>query len=272
MVNSNNVTTSLDQNGLLEDKLNNIFSTIDDPAMNEPIFNYTQNDISSNFTLNHTSLYKSINTQKDPIMHKPSEMEHESSENSQANVSSQDNYIIEVPEKKSFFEKIRSSFSNIFKRFTQKSLPDPNVTKAKHTNMSFEDYDRKYTIMSAIRSMGDRITNATRNTFGKNNKKAIKNNATIISPPTKEDIPKTPTTPSEKDIISPKLQPTRTSNSFDQYVLHNEGNKLEHNAMANIKANRVAQSSKSKSSISVGQTHSTNPENSNEKGNDGPTQ
>ena len=178
--------------------------------------------------------------------------------------SNSDNYLIEVNEKKSFFKNIRSGFSNIFKRMNQKSLPNPNESKAKHTNMSLDDYDRKVSFMSAIRSLGDKIANATKaiTHLSNSNKQPLNTPANMDyqnNSGQNLDISNNPNSANKKDFIKPKAvesvaksQPRESQTNFDKFIrLNNSGNQIEKAAMASKK-------SKSNNIISKNKDVSTN--------------
>lgn len=275
----------------LENTLQNIMGAIEDPAKDQPIYIQSEdfekqenvinmtNDFASfdsqidnSFaTIRPTSIYQEITNPKDSTLHKPSEAEKTQTEPMSENKEQQDTYIMEVPAKKNLFENIRNGISNLFKRFTQKALPDPTATKAKHTNMSLEDYDRKSSIMSTIRSIGDKITNVTKSitTLGRTNKEPVKNTATVISTSSKEEINETPNATDKKITTQQKTEQEKKSkpfSPFDQWKVNNEGNRLEHNAMSKMEA----KDKRARTSITIGQPNSSdNRTNKNdEKSND----
>ncbi len=180
-------------------------------------------------------------------------------------------YLVEVNEKKSFFQTIKSGVSNFFKRINQKSLPNPNESKAKHTNMSLDDYDRKARFMSAIRSFGDKITNATKaiTNLSKANKQPLNTPASMDYQNNSEqnlDISGNPSsTNTKKDFIKPKAvetvaksQPRESHTNFDKFIkVNNAGNKIEQAAMSTKKTPNTADISQTKSN---GQSHDDNDE------------
>ncbi len=275
----------------LEGTLQNIMESIEDPAKDQPIYiqsedfekqenviNMTDDfasfdsQVDNSFaTIRPNSIYQEITNPKDSTLHKPSEAEKTQTEPMSENKEQQDTYIMEVPAKKNLFENIRNGISNLFKRFTQKALPDPTATKAKHTNMSLEDYDRKSSIMSTIRSIGDKITNVTKSitTLGRTNKEPVKNAATVISTSSKEEINETPNATDKKITTQQKTEQEKKSkpfSPFDQWKVNNEGNRLEHNAMSKMEA----KDKRARTSITIGQPNSSdNRTNKNdEKSND----
>lgn len=181
------------------------------------------------------------------------------------------NYLVEVNEKKSFFQTIKSGVSNFFKRINQKSLPNPNESKAKHTNMSLDDYDRKASFMSAIRSFGDKITNATKaiTNLSKANKQPLNTPASMDyqnNSGQNLDISGNPSSANtKKDFIKPKAvetvaksQPRESHTSFDKFIkVNNAGNKIEQAAMSTKKTPNTADISQTKSN---GQSHDDNDE------------
>lgn len=181
------------------------------------------------------------------------------------------NYLVEVNEKKSFFQTIKSGVSNFFKRINQKSLPNPNESKAKHTNMSLDDYDRKASFMSAIRSFGDKITNATKaiTNLSKANKQPLNTPASMDyqnNSGQNLDISGNPNSANtKKDFIKPKAvetvaksQPRESHTSFDKFIkVNNAGNKIEQAAMSTKKTTNTADISQTKSN---GQSHDDNDE------------
>lgn len=181
------------------------------------------------------------------------------------------NYLVEVNEKKSFFQTIKSGVSNFFKRINQKSLPNPNESKAKHTNMSLDDYDRKASFMSAIRSFGDKITNATKaiTNLSKANKQPLNTPASMDyqnNSGQNLDISGNPSSANtKKDFIKPKAvetvaksQPRESHTSFDKFIkVNNAGNKIEQAAMSTKKTTNTADISQTKSN---GQSHDDNDE------------
>ncbi len=181
------------------------------------------------------------------------------------------NYLVEVNEKKSFFQTIKSGVSNFFKRINQKSLPNPNESKAKHTNMSLDDYDRKASFMSAIRSFGDKITNATKaiTNLSKANKQPLNTPASMDyqnNSGQNLDISGNPSSANtKKDFIKPKAvetvaksQPRESHASFDKFIkVNNAGNKIEQAAMSTKKTPNTTNISQTKSN---GQSHDDNDE------------
>lgn len=181
------------------------------------------------------------------------------------------NYLVEVNEKKSFFQTIKSGVSNFFKRINQKSLPNPNESKAKHTNMSLDDYDRKASFMSAIRSFGDKITNATKaiTNLSKANKQPLNTPASMDyqnNSGQNLDISGNPNSANtKKDFIKPKAvetvaksQPRESHTSFDKFIkVNNAGNKIEQAAMSTKKTPNTTNISQTKSN---GQSHDDNDE------------
>lgn len=179
------------------------------------------------------------------------------------------NYLVEVNEKKSFFQTIKSGVSNFFKRINQKSLPNPNESKAKHTNMSLDDYDRKASFMSAIRSFGDKITNATKaiTNLSKANKQPLNTPASMDyqnNSGQNLDISENPNSANtKKDFIKPKAvetvaksQPRESHTSFDKFIkVNNAGNKIEQAAMSTKKTTNTADIAQTKSN---GQSHDDN--------------
>lgn len=180
-------------------------------------------------------------------------------------------YLVEVNEKKSFFQTIKSGVSNFFKRINQKSLPNPNESKAKHTNMSLDDYDRKASFMSAIRSFGDKITNATKaiTNLSKANKKPLNTPASMDyqnNSGQNLDISGNPSSANtKKDFIKPKAvetvaksQPRESHTNFDKFIkVNNAGNKIEQAAMSTKKTANTTNISQTKSN---GQSHDDNDE------------
>lgn len=275
----------------LEGTLQNIMESIEDPAKDQPIYIQSQDfekqenvinmtddfasfdsQVDNSFaTIRPNSIYQEITNPKDSTLHKPSEAEKTQTEPMSENKEQQDTYIMEVSAKKNLFENIRNGISNLFKRFTQKALPDPTATKAKHTNMSLEDYDRKSSIMSTIRSIGDKITNVTKSitTLGRTNKEPVKNAATVISTSSKEEINETPNATDKKITTQQKTEQEKKSkpfSPFDQWKVNNEGNRLEHNAMSKMEA----KDKRARTSLTIGQPNSSdNRTNKNdEKSND----
>ncbi len=181
------------------------------------------------------------------------------------------NYLVEVNEKKSFFQTIKSGVSNFFKRINQKSLPNPNESKAKHTNMSLDDYDRKASFMSAIRSLGDKITNATKaiTNLSKANRQPLNTPASMDyqnNSGQNLDISENPGSAStKKDFIKPKAvetvaksQPRESHSSFDKFIrVNNAGNKIEQAAMSTKKTPNTANIAQAKSND---QSHDDNDE------------
>ena len=148
--------------------------------------------------------------------------------------------MLEVEEKKGFFSSIKDRFSKFMQRITQKSLPDPNATRAQTTNQSFESFERKTSILSTIRSIGDRVTSAVKgiSSLNKQNQTPeIKNTATIVGAQKTNsqamEMDNNPTDTNKKsEIIRPKAVQARPKtnemSSFDQFVrVSNEGNKIE---------------------------------------------
>ncbi len=180
-------------------------------------------------------------------------------------------YLVEVNEKKSFFQTIKSGVSNFFKRINQKSLPNPNESKAKHTNMSLDDYDRKASFMSAIRSFGDKITNATKaiTNLSKANKQPLNTPASMDyqnNSGQNLDISGNPSSANtKKDFIKPKAvetvaksQPRESHTNFDKFIkVNNAGNKIEQAAMSTKKTPNTTNISQTKSN---GQLHDDNDE------------
>jgi hypothetical protein len=180
-------------------------------------------------------------------------------------------YLVEVNEKKSFFQTIKSGVSNFFKRINQKSLPNPNESKAKHTNMSLDDYDRKASFMSAIRSFGDKITNATKaiTNLSKANKQPLNTPASMDyqnNSGQNLDISGNPSSANtKKDFIKPKAvetvaksQPRESHTNFDKFIkVNNAGNKIEQAAMSTKKTPNTTNISQTKSN---GQSHDDNDE------------
>lgn len=184
---------------------------------------------------------------------------------------SDNNYLVEVNEKKSFFQTIKSGVSNFFKRINQKSLPNPNESKAKHTNMSLDDYDRKASFMSAVRSLGDKITNATKaiTNLSKANRQPLNTPASMDyqnNSGQNLDISENPGSAStKKDFIKPKAvetvaksQPRESHSSFDKFIrVNNAGNKIEQAAMSTKKTPNTANIAQTKSND---QSHDDNDE------------
>ena len=152
----------------------------------------------------------------------------------------ENNYMLEVEEKKGFFSSIKDRFSKFMQRITQKSLPDPNATRAQTTNQSFESFERKSSILSTIRSIGDRVTSAVKgiSSLNKQNQTPeIKNTATIVGAQKANsqamEMDNNPIDTNKKsEIIRPKAVQARPKtnemSSFDQFVrVSNEGNKIE---------------------------------------------
>lgn len=163
----------------------------------------------------------------------------------------ENNYMLEVEEKKGFFSSIKDRFSKFMQRITQKSLPDPNATRAQTTNQSFESFERKSSILSTIRSIGDRVTLAVKgiSSLNKQNQTPeIKNTATIVGAQKTNsqamEMDNNPTDTNKKsEIIRPKAVQARPKtnemSSFDQFIkVSNEGNKIEAAARKGSKASQ----------------------------------
>ena len=163
----------------------------------------------------------------------------------------ENNYMLEVEEKKGFFSSIKDRFSKFMQRITQKSLPDPNATRAQTTNQSFESFERKSSILSTIRSIGDRVTSAVKgiSSLNKQNQTPeIKNTATIVGAQKTNsqamEMDNNPTDTNKKsEIIRPKAVQARPKtnemSSFDQFIkVSNEGNKIEAAARKGSKASQ----------------------------------
>ena len=163
----------------------------------------------------------------------------------------ENNYMLEVEEKKGFFSSIKDRFSKFMQKITQKSLPDPNATRAQTTNQSFESFERKSSILSTIRSIGDRVTSAVKgiSSLNKQNQTPeIKNTATIVGAQKTNsqamEMDNNPTDTNKKsEIIRPKAVQARPKinemSSFDQFIkVSNEGNKIEAAARKGSKASQ----------------------------------
>ena len=163
----------------------------------------------------------------------------------------ENNYMLEVEEKKGFFSSIKDRFSKFMQKITQKSLPDPNATRAQTTNQSFESFERKSSILSTIRSIGDRVTSAVKgiSSLNKQNQTPeIKNTATIVGAQKTNsqamEMDNNPTDTNKKsEIIRPKAVQARPKtnemSSFDQFIkISNEGNKIEAAARKGSKASQ----------------------------------
>lgn len=163
----------------------------------------------------------------------------------------ENNYMLEVEEKKGFFSSIKDRFSKFMQKITQKSLPDPNATRAQTTNQSFESFERKSSILSTIRSIGDRVTSAVKgiSSLNKQNQTPeIKNTATIVGAQKANsqamEMNNNPTDTNKKsEIIRPKAVQARPKtnemSSFDQFIkISNEGNKIEAAARKGSKASQ----------------------------------
>lgn len=166
----------------------------------------------------------------------------------------ENNYMLEVEEKKGFFSSIKDRFSKFMQKITQKSLPDPNATRAQTTNQSFEAFERKTSIMSTIRSIGDRVTSAVKNISSLNKQNQtpeIKNTATIVGAQKANsqamEMDNNPTDTNKKsEIIRPKAVQSRPKtnelSSFDQFVkVSNEGNRIEAAAKRDAKGSHNSQ-------------------------------
>ena len=257
----------------LEDTLNNTFSSVPDPAENQTEFEYGDLDtIFDDFA--DTNAMQFDFTDQEPIVETPptasspaefiqQEMQKQAEEaekigdeiSEQADLAQEadkeNNYMLEVEEKKGFFSSIKDRFSKFMQRITQKSLPDPNATRAQTTNQSFESFERKTSILSTIRSIGDRVTSAVKNISSLNKQNQapkIKNSATIIGTqqPSSQTIEmeNNPSDTNKKsEIIRPKAvqsrQKTNELSSFDQFVkVSNEGNRIETAARKGSKASQ----------------------------------
>lgn len=170
----------------------------------------------------------------------------------------ENNYMLDIEEKKGFFSSIKDRFSKFMQRITQKSLPDPNATRAQTTNQSFESFERKSSILSTIRSIGDKVTLAVKgiSSLNKQNQTPeIKNTATIVGAQKTNsqamEMDNNPTDTNKKsEIIRPKAVQARPKavqarpktnemSSFDQFIkVSNEGNKIEAAARKGSKASQ----------------------------------
>ena len=246
----------------LEDTLNNTFSSVPDPAENENVFEYSSlenifDEVADTNAIQFDFVDQEPTPETPPIATSPAEFiqqemqkQAEEAEKIGDEISEQsdlaqeadkeNNYMLEVEEKKGFFSSIKDRFSKFMQRITQKSLPDPNATRAQTTNQSFESFERKTSILSTIRSIGDRVTSAVKgiSSLNKQNQTPeIKNTATIVGAQKANsqamEMDNNPIDTNKKsEIIRPKAVQARPKtnemSSFDQFVrVSNEGNKIE---------------------------------------------
>ena len=275
----NNVAQTLETNEsmqYLEIVLDSNFDMIRDPAENQTEFEYGDlNTIFDDFA--DTNAMQFDFTDQEPIVEIPptasspsefiqQEMQKQAEEaekigdeiSEQADLAQdtdkENNYMLEVEEKKGFFSSIKDRFSKFMQKITQKSLPDPNATKAQTTNQSFEAFERKTSIMSTIRSIGDRVTSAVKNISSLNKQNQvpeIRNTATIVGAQKANsqamEMDNNPTDTNKKsEIIRPKAVQSRPKtnelSSFDQFVkVSNEGNRIEAAAKRDAKGSHNSQ-------------------------------
>ena len=277
-IHQNNVTQTLETDEsmqYLEIFLDSNFDMIRDPAENQTEFEYS--DLETIFDeVADTNAMQFDFTDQEPIVETPTasspaefiqqEMQKQAEEaekigdeiSKQADLAQdtdkENNYMLEVEEKKGLFSSIKDRFSKFMQKITQKSLPDPNATRAQTTNQSFEAFERKTSIMSTIRSIGDRVTSAVKNISSLNKQNQtpeIKNTATIIGAQKANsqamEMDNNPTDTNKKsEIIRPKAVQSRPKtnelSSFDQFVkVSNEGNRIEAAAKRDAKGSHNSQ-------------------------------
>lgn len=274
----NNVTQTLETNEsmqYLEIVLDTNFDMIRDPAENQTEFEYGNLETIFDEVADTNAMQFDF-TDQEPIVETPTasspaefiqqEMQKQAEEaekigdeiSKQADLAQdtdkENNYMLEVEEKKGFFSSIKDRFSKFMQKITQKSLPDPNATRAQTTNQSFEAFERKTSIMSTIRSIGDRVTSAVKNISSLNKQNQvpeIKNTATIIGAQKANsqamEMDNNPTDTNKKsEIIRPKAVQSRPKtnelSSFDQFVkVSNEGNRIEAAAKRDAKGSHNSQ-------------------------------
>lgn len=251
------------------------FSLAKDPAENQSVFEYGDMDTIFEEVADTNAMQFDF-TDQEPIVETPTasspaefiqqEMQKQAEEaekigeeiSEQADLAQdtdkENNYMLEVEEKKGFFSSIKDRFSKFMQKITQKSLPDPNATRAQTTNQSFEAFERKTSIMSTIRSIGDRVTSAVKNISSLNKQNQvpeIKNTATIIGAQKANsqamEMDNNPTDTNKKsEIIRPKAVQSRPKtnelSSFDKFVkVSNEGNRIEAAAKRDAKGSHNSQ-------------------------------
>lgn len=270
---ANNHTNEYISDELLENTLNNKFSSIPDPAENKNVFEYSSSEnifdeVADMNAIQFDFVDQEPTPETPPIATSPAEfiqqeiqkqakeaekIGDEISEQSDLaqEADKENNYMLEVEEKKGFFSSIKDRFSKFMQKITQKSLPDPNATRAQTTNQSFESFERKSSILSTIRSIGDRVTSAVKgiSSLNKQNQTPeIKNTATIVGAQKTNsqamEMDNNPTDTNKKyEIIRPKAVQARPKtnemSSFDQFIkVSNEGNKIEAAARKGSKASQ----------------------------------
>lgn len=270
---ANNHTNEYISDELLENTLNNKFSSIPDPAENKNVFEYSSlenifDEVADTNAIQFDFVDQEPTPETPPIATSPAEFiqqemqkQAEEAEKIGDEISEQsdlaqeadkeNNYMLEVEEKKGFFSSIKDRFSKFMQKITQKSLPDPNATRAQTTNQSFESFERKSSILSTIRSIGDRVTSAVKgiSSLNKQNQTPeIKNTATIVGAQKTNsqamEMDNNPTDTNKKsEIIRPKAVQARPKtnemSSFDQFIkVSNEGNKIEAAARKGSKASQ----------------------------------
>lgn len=270
---ANNHTNEYISDELLENTLNNKFSSIPDPAENKNVFEYSSSEnifdeVADMNAIQFDFVDQEPTPETPPIATSPAEfiqqeiqkqakeaekIGDEISEQSDLaqEADKENNYMLEVEEKKGFFSSIKDRFSKFMQKITQKSLPDPNATRAQTTNQSFESFERKSSILSTIRSIGDRVTSAVKgiSSLNKQNQTPeIKNTATIVGAQKTNsqamEMDNNPTDTNKKsEIIRPKAVQARPKtnemSSFDQFIkISNEGNKIEVAARKGSKASQ----------------------------------
>lgn len=270
---ANNHTNEYISDELLENTLNNKFSSIPDPAENKNVFEYSSSEnifdeVADTNAIQFDFVDQEPTPETPPIATSPAEfiqqeiqkqakeaekIGDEISEQSDLaqEADKENNYMLEVEEKKGFFSSIKDRFSKFMQKITQKSLPDPNATRAQTTNQSFESFERKSSILSTIRSIGDRVTSAVKgiSSLNKQNQTPeIKNTATIVGAQKANsqamEMNNNPTDTNKKsEIIRPKAVQARPKtnemSSFDQFIkVSNEGNKIEAAARKGSKASQ----------------------------------
>ena len=270
---ANNHTNEYISDELLENTLNNKFSSIPDPAENKNVFEYSSSEnifdeVADTNAIQFDFVDQEPTPETPPIATSPAEfiqqeiqkqakeaekIGDEISEQSDLaqEADKENNYMLEVEEKKGFFSSIKDRFSKFMQKITQKSLPDPNATRAQTTNQSFESFERKSSILSTIRSIGDRVTSAVKgiSSLNKQNQTPeIKNTATIVGAQKTNsqamEMDNNPTDTNKKsEIIRPKAVQARPKtnemSSFDQFIkVSNEGNKIEAAARKGSKASQ----------------------------------
>ena len=270
---ANNHTNEYISDELLENTLNNKFSSMPDPAENKNVFEYSSSEnifdeVADMNAIQFDFVDQEPTPETPPIATSPAEfiqqeiqkqakeaekIGDEISEQSDLaqEADKENNYMLEVEEKKGFFSSIKDRFSKFMQKITQKSLPDPNATRAQTTNQSFESFERKSSILSTIRSIGDRVTSAVKgiSSLNKQNQTPeIKNTATIVGAQKTNsqamEMDNNPTDTNKKyEIIRPKAVQARPKtnemSSFDQFIkVSNEGNKIEAAARKGSKASQ----------------------------------